>query len=134
MLFGTLVCSLAKNLCSSTTIDKNVHQKTINSPALFPDFADPAFAFFFSSSFFRFCSDSACEVMHISLSRGNLLQSNMGGQGNPLLFMVPSHPALTFWQSDRQGYMGLSRHTGANKEHKNSLECSEQLDWIRGTQ
>ena len=27
MLFGTLVCSLAKNLCSSTTIDKNVHQK-----------------------------------------------------------------------------------------------------------
>ena len=40
------------------------------------------------------------DVMHMSLSRGNRLQSNIGGQGNPWLSIVERHPDLTFSHND----------------------------------
>ena len=48
-------------------------------------------------SFMDFCFFfSDCDVMHMSLSSGNLSQSNIEGQGKPWDSMVPRQPVFTF--------------------------------------
>ena len=43
---------------------------------------------------------SDCEVIHMSLSIGNLSQSSIEGHGKPWFSMVDRHPDFTFWHSD----------------------------------
>ena len=77
------------------------------------ELTDPSLDLFCFICFCLFLSD--CDVIHISLSNGNLSQSSMEGQGKPCSSIVPIHPAFTFWHNERQGYIGLSKQTCVRK-------------------
>lgn len=66
--------------------------------------------------------------MQRSWSEGNFPQFNISGHGYPRLAMRASQSLFTSRQSDRQGQMGWSRHTGENNEQRNNWVLALHLD------